>query len=79
MRRSTIEPIIGHLKNDNGMSKNWLKGTDGDMINTLLYGCGYNMRKLIRFFFVPILRWLKILLFPSFFNYEQNFMAFITV
>ncbi|HDR15599.1 MAG TPA: hypothetical protein ENN79_09010 [Desulfobacteraceae bacterium] len=58
-RRAAIEPIIGHLKNDNGMSKNWLKGEEGDMLNALLCACGYNMRKLIRFLFVPILRWLK--------------------
>jgi IS5 family transposase len=58
-RRAAIEPIIGHLKNDNGMSKNWLKGTDGDMINALLSGCGYNMRKLLRFFFVFILKLIK--------------------
>jgi IS5 family transposase len=58
-RRAAIEPIIGHLKNDNGMSKNWLKGEDGDMINALLSGCGYNMRKLLRFFFVPIFKWIK--------------------
>jgi IS5 family transposase len=58
-RRSSIEPIIGHLKNDNGMSKNWLKGEDGDMINALLSGCGYNMRKLLRFFFVLILKLIK--------------------
>jgi len=64
-RRSAIEPIIGHLKNDNGMSKNWLKGEDGDMINALLSGCGYNMKKLIRFFFVLILEWIKkCFLFP---------------
>ena len=77
-RRAAIEPIIGHLKNDNGMSKNWLKGEDGDMINALLSACGYNMRKLLRFFFVPILRWLKNLLFSKFFAYEQNCMALTT-
>jgi IS5 family transposase len=58
-RRSAIEPMIGHLKNDNGMSKNWLKGEDGDMINALLSGCGYNMRKLLRFFFALILKLIK--------------------
>ena len=78
-RRAAIEPMISHLKNDNGMSKNWLKGGDGNMINALLSGCGYNMRKLLRFFFVPILRWLKNLLFSRCFAYEKNVMALITV
>ena len=77
-RRSAIEPIIGHLKNDNGMSKNWLKGSDGDTMNALLCGCGYNMRKLIRFFFMRILKWLKNLLFSSFSACHQNCMAFTT-
>lgn len=58
-RRSAIEPMIGHLKNDNGMSKNWLKGENGDMINALLSGCGYNMKKLLRFFFALILKSIK--------------------
>jgi len=61
-RRSAIEPIIGHVKNDNGMSKNWLKGEDGDMINAILSCCGYNMRKLLRFLFGPIFYVFKILI-----------------
>lgn len=76
-RRAAIEPIIGHLKNDNGMSKNWLKGKDGDMINALLCGCGFNMRKLLRFLFVPIYNLLKKLLNMTFFErneFEQNLM-----
>ncbi len=74
-RRAAIEPIIGHLKHDNGMSKNWLKGKDGDMINALLSGCGYNMRKLLSFLFVPIYNMLKKLFLPALFEYnefEQN-------
>jgi len=74
-RRAAIEPIIGHMKHDNGMSKNWLKGTDGDMINALLSGCGYNMRKLLSFLFVPIYNLLKKLLFLTFFEcneFERN-------
>lgn len=49
-RRSAIEPIFGHLKSDNRMSKNYLKGEDGDDINAVLCACGYNMRKLLRVF-----------------------------
>ncbi|MFH1315762.1 MAG: IS5 family transposase [Candidatus Uhrbacteria bacterium] len=57
-RRSAIEPIIGHLKSDNGMNRNYLKGKDGDRINAILAGCGFNLRKLLgallRFFFLHI-------------------------
>lgn len=50
-RRSAIEPIIGHMKNDNRMDRNYLKGTDGDKMNAILAGCGFNFRKLLRAFF----------------------------
>ncbi len=55
-RRSAIEPVIGHLKGDNRMDRNYLKGTEGDKMNALLAACGYNLRKLIRAFFLPIIR-----------------------
>jgi len=58
-RRSAIEPVIGHVKSDNGMARNLLKGTEGDKINALLSGCGFNMRKLLSVFFLPLLIWQK--------------------
>ena len=56
-RRAAIEPIIGHVKSDNRMSKNYLKGVDGDDMNAILSGCGFTMRKLIAVFFLPDLLW----------------------
>ena len=53
-RRCAIEPIIGHLKSDNRMDRNYLKGSIGDKINALLCGCGANIRKLIAAFFVSL-------------------------
>lgn len=50
-RRSAIEPIIGHMKTDNRLSRNYLKGTQGDSINAILAACGFNLRKLLRAFF----------------------------
>jgi IS5 family transposase len=55
-RRSAIEPMIGHLKSDNRMDRNYLKGKEGDQINALLSGCGYNMRKLLAIFLLLILK-----------------------
>jgi IS5 family transposase len=49
-RRSAIEPTIGHVKSDNRMGRNYLKGADGDQINAILAAAGYNMRKLIAAF-----------------------------
>jgi transposase, IS5 family len=53
-RRSAIEPIIGHAKSDHRMDRNYLKGEEGDKINAILAGCGFNLRKLLR----AILLWL---------------------
>jgi len=47
-RRASIEPIIGHLKQDHRMLRNYLKGVEGDMINTLLAGAAFNMMKMLR-------------------------------
>lgn len=47
-RRSAIEPVIGHTKNDNRMDRNYLKGTEGDKMNAILAACGFNLRKLLR-------------------------------
>lgn len=49
-RRSAIEPVIGHLKQEHGLERNHLLGKEGDRINAMLTGCGFNLRKLWRFF-----------------------------
>jgi IS5 family transposase len=57
-RRSSIEPHIGHLKDDSGLRRCWLKGAIGDARHTGLCAAGYNLRFLmraIRFFCVAIL------------------------
>ena len=43
-KRAGIEPVIGHLKSDHRMMRNYLKGTRGDVINTLMAAAAYNMR-----------------------------------
>ena len=57
-RRSAIEPIIGHGKQDHGLDRNHLKGKEGDKINALLVGCGFNLRKLLRAFSCALRTWL---------------------
>ena len=44
-RRAAIEPVIGHLKQDFRLSRNYLKGTNGDMANVLLAATAYNLAK----------------------------------
>ena len=54
-RRSTIEATIGHMKFDDLLAKSYLKGTNGNEINAILYGIGHNIRlilKKLRLFFV---------------------------
>lgn len=53
-RRSAIEPVIGHMKNDGHLGRNFLKGYRGDHANAVLTAVGYNFRL--------ILAWLRLLL-----------------
>jgi IS5 family transposase len=48
-RRSAIEPVIGHMKQGHGLSRNYLKGQAGDQINALMAGVGFNLRQLWNF------------------------------
>jgi IS5 family transposase len=49
-RRSAVEPVIGHLKNDGHMGRCFLKGPEGDAINAILAAAGHNLRILARWF-----------------------------
>ena len=44
-RRSAIEPVIGHMKNDFRLARNYLKGTTGDALNLLLAAAAFNCKK----------------------------------
>ena len=46
-KRSAIEPIIGHLKSDHRMSRNFLKGKLGDKVNCILSACAFNLKKIM--------------------------------
>jgi IS5 family transposase len=53
-RRSAVEPVIGHLKAEHRMGRNYLWHRHGDAANAILAAAGYNFRRLIR--------WLSLLL-----------------
>lgn len=53
-RRSAVEPVIGHVKAEHRMERNYLAGRAGDAANAVLAAAGYNFRLLIR--------WLRFLL-----------------
>ncbi len=46
-RRAAVEPVIGHLKQDYRLNRNFLKGTVGDSINLMLACAAFNFKKLI--------------------------------
>jgi IS5 family transposase len=49
-RRAAVEPVIGHIKAEHRMDRNYLKGRDGDRANPLLAAAGYNFNLLLRWF-----------------------------
>ncbi len=53
-RRSAVEPVIGHLKEEHRMGRNYLWHRQGDAINAVLAAAGYNFSRLVR--------WLRLLL-----------------
>jgi len=53
-RRAAVEPVIGHIKNEHRMDRNYLFHSSGDAINAVLAAAGYNFRLL--------LNWLRLLL-----------------
>ena len=46
-RRSAVEPVIGHMKSDHRMDRNFLIGPHGDAANAVLAAVGYNFRRLL--------------------------------
>jgi IS5 family transposase len=46
-RRSAIEPVIGHLKEDHRLGRNHLAGITGDAVNAVLAAVGYNFRRIL--------------------------------
>jgi IS5 family transposase len=49
-RRAAVEPVIGHIKAEHRMGRNYLKGRDGDRANAILAAAGYNFGLLLRWF-----------------------------
>jgi IS5 family transposase len=59
-RRSSIEPVIGHAKSECRLDRNYLKGQEGDRMNAILVGCGYNLRRLLRHLLFWLHFWTRI-------------------
>ncbi len=63
-RRAAVEPVIGHLKAEHRLGRNYLKGRDGDRSNAVLAAAGYNFSLLLRWL-ARLLRALIRALFPA--------------
>lgn len=50
-RRQAIEPMIGHMKSDGKLDRNYLKGREGDCFNAILCGIGHNIRLILNHLF----------------------------
>lgn len=46
-RRQVVEPMIGHMKADGLLERNWLKGALGDAMHAVLCGAGHNLRMIL--------------------------------
>lgn len=46
-RRAAIEPVIGHLKHNYRMIRNYLKGTIGDQMNVMLAAAAMNFKRVM--------------------------------
>jgi IS5 family transposase len=46
-RRSAIEPVIGHVKSDHRLGRNFHKGIFGDIVNVLLAAAAFNFKRML--------------------------------
>ncbi|HEY9168042.1 MAG TPA: IS5 family transposase, partial [Lutibacter sp.] len=46
-KRAAIEPVIGHLKTDHRLGRNFYKGIVGDNINIMLAAAGFNFKRMM--------------------------------
>ena len=46
-RRQVVEPMIGHMKTDGLLGRNWLKGEIGDALHAVMCGAGHNLRMIL--------------------------------
>lgn len=74
-KRAAIEPVIGHLKHDYRLSRNYLKGIAGDTINLLLAAAAMNFKRRINLWRTEaIRRWLLIckLIIDAYWNFNAK-------
>ncbi len=68
-RRAAIEPIIGHLKTDHRLNRNFYKGKIGDNINIMLAAAAFNFKRMMR-------KWKSSLLSIFYFIFIEPFLKY---
>ena len=58
-KRAGIEPVIGHLKADRRLSRNFYKGIFGDNINIMFAAAGFNFKRMMNKWKVSFLSYLE--------------------
>lgn len=73
-RRAAIEPFIGHLKQDYGLQRNFLKGDVGDAINLMMSAAAMNFKRVINLWLTEAKHCWK-LIYNMLINIYWNFIA----
>ena len=61
-RRQVVEPMIGHMKSDGLLGRNWLKGEIGDALHAVMCGAGHNLRMILarlRALYCALIIWMQ--------------------
>ncbi|MCW5915207.1 MAG: transposase [Chitinophagaceae bacterium] len=69
-RRAAIEPVLGHLKSDNRLSRNFYKGIFGYNINVMLSAAAFNFKRMMN-----IWKQIFLALFEIVFNTMNKFLV----
>lgn len=60
-KRAGIEPVMGHLKSDHRLSRNFYKGLFGDSTNVMLAAAAKNFKRAMKTLFYTIFKLVQVL------------------
>ena len=78
-KRAAIEPIIGHIKSDHRLNRNFYKGVVGDNVNIMLAAAAFNFKRMMNKWkssFLLFFQKLFLSIFNLIFIQRQNKLAF---
>lgn len=76
-QRAAIEPIIGHLKTDHRLGRNFYKGIVGDNINIMLAAAAFNFKRMMNKWKVSICHFFQTL-FNHIFSISNSIFSFFS-